>query len=131
MGISASDQIPWHDQALFRQENVLNAGATNVVKTHTVLAGELPAPFYDFGALDILGRCEVVHHQNNFLRVEDARTGDLFKLIDREHTGEFRRQDKIYPRVDELARVHFILITLRGEDFFGQRMPHTRFSNMS
>jgi hypothetical protein len=81
MGISADYQVAGDYQSLFGQENVLNASPADIVKADLMLSSKFPATLNYLSALDILGRRKVIHHHDNFFRIEDTSAFNFLELF--------------------------------------------------
>jgi hypothetical protein len=124
MGISPGDQVSRDYQSLFGEENMLYPGPPDVIETNIVFTGELTAALYDLRALDVLGWCEVIHHHDHFLWVEDSSSFNLLKLLNGKNSRQLRGQHDIDPGVDKLSRVNYILVTLGSQQLFGECKSH-------
>ena len=126
MGIRADHAVARPNQTLFRQKGVLNTHAAHVIKIgDAVFFCKFPCAAALLGGLDILVRREVVHHQRDFILVENRRRPALFKFVDCNGGRDIVAQHEVEPCLDHLPGCHRLQPRVRRENFL--RHCHSQF----
>jgi hypothetical protein len=70
------------------------------------------------GRLDVLGRHEVVRHEHDLVRIEDALQPRLPELRDRQRRRNVIRHHQVNRHLDDLPRCHAISPSTLRQDLF-------------
>ncbi len=99
-------------------------GAHVKVVGDAILPRKLPYQQALLGRLDVLVRREVVHHQDHPPGIEDLLQAQLAKLLDGKRGGDVVGQHQVQPAVKQFSGDHPVLISVGGQDLFGNGHAH-------
>ena len=126
--VRADDGLARGDKPLLGQQRVLDAHRADIVKMVDVeAAGEGAALLALRGGLDVLVRCEVIHHHRNAALVEDFFKARGFKFVDGHGGRDVVAEDEVELCLDELARAHALKSCVLGENFLRHCHAHVAF----
>ena len=129
MGIRADDDLAGGGQALFRQQGVLNAHLSHVIKMGDgVPLRKLPAGGAQLGGLDILTGGGVIQHNGDPVPVKHSGQPRLFEFRDGHRGGDVVAQHQIQLSLHELARFHLGKPRGAGQNLLGHGHAHKKSS---
>ena len=132
MAVRADDAVAGTDQALFRQNRMLDAHTADVKEIlDVVLVGKAAHPLDLLGRLDVLVRGEMVHHQRHPAFVEHPAGTAALKLVDRHRRGDVVAEAQIELRLDQLPRLHLRQAGVRRQDLLCHGHTHSSVSSLS
>ena len=130
MAVRADDDLARRDNALFRQERMLDAHAPDLIVMDNVLcAGKLAHLLGERRRLDILVRHEVIRNQRNLFGIKNLRCAHTIELVDRHRSGDVVAQHKVQLAHEQFSRTAAVNTGCPCEDFL--RHGHAHRSNSS
>ena len=125
VAVGPDDEVAGPDDALLRQEGVLDAHLAHLpVMLEALLVGEVAQHLRLLGAGDVLVGREVVGHQGHAVLVPDLADAGRPELLDGDGRGDIVAEGDIDARKDEVARLDARPPRVGGDDLFGDRHRH-------
>jgi len=127
VAVCADHEVAGDDDPLLGEEGVLDPGAAHVeVVREPLFPGELPEELRMLGRLDVLVGGEMVGHEDDARRVEDAPGARLPELLDRDRGGDVVAEGDVHRGHHDLARRYRPLPRVRREDLLDDGHSHCR-----
>ena len=107
MAVRTDDAVSGGDNALLRQQRMLDAHFTHVIEVaDAVTAGEFPALLGLLGGLDVFIGDEVVQDDGDTVLIKDLGKAVLCKFVDGNRGGDVIAQDDVQLCADKLSCLH-------------------------
>ena len=125
MAVRADNDLTGGDDALFRQQRVLNADLAHIIEVGDVeAAGEIAGGLAQLGGLDVLAGGVVIQHDGDLVLVEHAVKAGFVEHVNSDGGGHVVAQDEIQFGFDQVARFDGFQPSVGREDLLRHGHAH-------